>query len=284
MRRPRLVAAGSTVAGALAAYGLLFGQAKLARRAIGVTDARPPSADGLYGPDTPVEPVRLLLLGDSAAVGYGMDRAEQTPPFMLGTGLAHVLDRPVEVRSLAVVGAKTADVLDEQLPRIGDYAPHVTVIIVGTNDVTHQVPLRVSARQLGRVVEELVELGSEVVVGTTPDLGTIRPIMQPLRTWAQRQSRELARRQSPAVREAGGHPVPLAHLLGDLFRDRYDVMFGFDRFHPSEAGYANMVSVLLPAVAAAIGGREAHDSAQHLVRPSRRWHLPLRRGSDRQKA
>jgi len=277
MRRPRLVAAAAAGVGSLAAYGLLFGEAQLARRAIGVTEARPPSADGLYGPDSPVEPLRLLILGDSAAVGYGMDRAEQTPSAMLGMGLAHVLDRPVEVRSLAVVGAKTADVLDEQIPRIGDYAPHVTVIVVGTNDVTHQVPVRMSARQLGRVVEDLVALGSEVVVGTTPDLGTVRPIKQPLRAWAQKLSRDLARRQSVAVTAAGGRAVPLASMLGDLFRERYDVMFGVDRFHPSEAGYANMVSVLLPAVAASIGGREAHATARDLVKPSRRWHLPLRR-------
>ena len=256
----------------------MFGEAKLARRAIGTTDARPPSADGFYGPDSTIEPLRVLVLGDSAAVGYGMDRAEQTPPAMLGMGLAHVLDRPVEIRSLAVVGAKTIDVLDEQMPLIGDYAPDVTVIVVGTNDITHQVPTRVSARQLAKITEDLIAAGSEVVVGTVPDLGTIRPIMQPLRAWARRLSRELAHRQSVAVTAAGGRAVLMGSLLGDLFRDRYDDMFGVDRFHPSEAGYANMVSVLLPAAAAAVGGREAHSSARDLVRPStRRWHLSLRR-------
>lgn len=276
MPRPRLVAAAA-LGGSLTLYGFLFGEAQLARRAIGTTDARPPSADDLYGVDGPGRPLRLLVLGDSAAVGYGMERAEQTPPAMLGSGLAHVLDRQVEVRSLAVVGARTVDVLDEQLPLIGEFVPDVTVIVVGTNDVTHQVPVRVSARQLGRVVEELVEMGSEVVVGTTPDLGTIKPIKQPLRAWARHQSRDLARRQQVAVTAAGGRAVPLGSLLGGLFSERYDVMFGVDRFHPSEAGYAHMVSVLLPAVAAVIGGREAHATARDLVRPSRRWHVPLRR-------
>ena len=277
MSRRRATAAAAAMGGTLFTYGLLFGEARLARRAIGTSDARPPSADGFYGPDTPVEALRVLILGDSAAVGYGMDRAEQTPPAMLGMGLAHVLDRPVEVKSLAVVGAKTIDVLEHQIPLIGDYSPQVTVIVVGTNDITHQVPTRVSARQLAKVVTELIELDSEVVVGTVPDLGTIKPIMQPLRAWAKRLSRELARRQSVAVTAAGGRAVPMGNLLGDLFRERYDDMFGVDRFHPSEAGYANMVSVLLPAAAAAVAGREAQSSARDLVMPARRWHLPLRR-------
>ena len=279
MPRPRKVAAVAAVGGGLVTgiYGFLFGEALLARRAIGTTDARPPTPDGVYGPDISREPIRLAVLGDSAAVGYGMERADQTPPAMLGYGLAHILDAPVEVRSWAVVGAKTVDVLESQLDLMGDYAPHVTVIVIGTNDVTHQVPVWSSVRQLGQVVKRLVDEGSEVVVGTVPDLGTIKPIKQPLRAYARQRSRVLARRQSNIVIAYGGRAVPLASLLGRLFTERHEVMFGIDRFHPSEAGYANMVSVLLPAVAASVGGREAHDTAREVVRQSRRWHQRLRR-------
>lgn len=230
-------------------YGFLVGEALLARRAIGVTDARPPSPDGIYGADSPGDPIVVVVLGDSAAVGYGMERADATPPAMVGIGLAHVLDAQVDVRSLAVVGAKASD-LDAQIDLIGDVRPDLAVIIVGTNDVTHQVSPRTSANQLGRVVERLVDLGTEVVVGTCPDLGTIQPIKQPLRSVARSLSRTLARRQTVAVVEAGGRAVSLGGLLGVLFMAERDAMFGVDRFHPSERGYANMVSVLVPALAA----------------------------------
>jgi lysophospholipase L1-like esterase len=232
-------------------YGFLIGEAMLARRAIGTTDDRPPSPDGVYGDDHPGEPVRLLVLGDSAAVGYGMDTAEATPPAMLGLGLAHVTGAPVEVRSRAVVGARTADVM-AQIDQEIDWEPHVAVIVIGTNDVTNRVAPATSARQLGDVVRRLVDAGCEVVVGTTPDLGSIRPIMQPLRAVAQRWSRNLARQQTIAVVGAGGRAVSLADLLGNLFVENRDIMFGTDRFHPSETGYANMVSVLVPAVAASL--------------------------------
>src|SRR5690606_24031746 len=49
-----------------------------------------------------------------------------------------------------------------------------------------------------------------------------------------------------------GRAVSLGGLLGDLFIQNRDIMFGLDRFHPSETGYANMVSVLVPAVAASL--------------------------------
>ena len=136
-----------------------------------------------------------------------------------------------------------------------DWEPHVAVIIVGTNDVTHQVPPTTSARLLAESVRRLVESGCEVVVGTTPDLGSVRPIMQPLRAVAQRWSRRLARKQTMAVVGAGGRAVSLGDLLGNLFTENRDIMFGLDRFHPSETGYANMVSVMVPAVAASLRER-----------------------------
>lgn len=267
MPRPRTVAAAAAAGGGIALsalYGFLAGEAVLARRAIGPADARPPSADGLYGDDLPGRTIRCLVLGDSAAVGYGMDHADGTPPAMIGIGLSHVLDVQVEIRSLAVVGARTSD-LDAQIDRLDGFAPEVTVIVVGTNDVTHRVAPGASARQLGAAVTRLVGLGSEVVVGTCPDLGTVQPIKQPLRAVARTLSRALARRQTVATVESGGRAVSLGGLLGALFTEKRELMFGPDSFHPSETGYANMVSVLIPAIAASM--RERDRTAAYSGRP-----------------
>ena len=188
MRAPNKIASQVAVGGlaAVAGYwGVVFGEIVVAKRAIGVTDARPPRADGVYGEDLPRDPVRCLVLGDSAAVGYGMSRADATPPAMLGIGLAHVLDAQVEIRSEAVVGAVTSDLRD-QIEAAGDFDPDLVVIIIGTNDVTHRVPAYQSTRLLGSAVRRLVDGGAQVVVGTCPDLGTVRPIPQPLRWIARR--------------------------------------------------------------------------------------------------
>ena len=49
--------------------------------------------------------------------------------------------------------------------------------------------------------------------------------------------------------------VSLGDLLGPVFDEKYDLMFGADRFHPSATGYANMASVLVPSMVAAIRER-----------------------------
>jgi lysophospholipase L1-like esterase len=247
-----LVGGGATFSGF---YAFLIGEAMLARRAIGTTDERPPSPDGVYGDDLPGRTIRVLVLGDSAAIGYGMVTADSTPSGMIGLGLAHVMDAPVEVRCVAVVGAQTSDLMG-QIDLDIESRPDIAVIVVGVNDVTHQVSPRTSARRLGEAVERLVAAGCEVVVGTCPDLGTVKPIHQPLRAVAKSWSRRIARRQLIATVEAGGRAVSLAGLLGPLFIEKRDLMFGPDRFHPSKLGYANMVSVLLPALAASLREKE----------------------------
>ena len=266
MPRPRRIAAtaiigsGATLSGF---YGFLIGEAMLARRVIGTTDARPPSPDGIYGEDLPGRTVRLLVLGDSAAVGYGVTRSDATPSGMLAIGLAHVLGAQVDVKCRAVVGAQTSDLMAQidSIDELDDWEPHVAVIIVGANDVTHQVPPRTSARLLAEATRRLVAADCEVVVGTTPDLGTVKPIPQPLRAVARAWSRHLARRQTVALVEAGGRAVSLGGLLGKVFDEKRDIMFGADRFHPSEAGYASMVSVLVPAVVASL--REKQRTAAY---------------------
>ncbi|WP_375000349.1 SGNH/GDSL hydrolase family protein [Aeromicrobium sp. CTD01-1L150] len=263
MRSIRKAAIQAAVGGGavLTGYqGMLIAQALIAKRAIGVTDARPPRPEGIYGDDLPGAPLRVLVLGDSAAVGYGMHTADATPPAMIGISLAHVLDRPVDVRSEAVVGAQTSD-LREQIDVGLEHEPDLVVIIVGTNDVTHRVPAYASTRLLAAAVSRLVEADAQVVVGTCPDLGTVEPIPQPLRHVARRKSRSLARKQTVAVVRAGGRAVSLGDLLGPVFAERSDVMFGDDRFHPSETGYANMVSALVPSLAAAWRERDRELAA-----------------------
>ena len=124
---------------------------------------------------------------------------------------------------------------------------------LGANDVTHVVRPQVSARLLAEAVRRLREAGTEVVVGTCPDLGTVKPLGPPLRQYARRMSRELAAAQDICVREAGGRPVPLGILLGPAFDADPELYFSDDRFHPSTAGYVACARALLPEVLAAAG-------------------------------
>src|SRR5690606_35292951 len=57
--------------------------------------------------------------------------------------------------------------------------PEVAIIMIGANDVKERLDRAASVRVLSETVSHLVELGTEVVVGTCPDLGSVRPSRHP---------------------------------------------------------------------------------------------------------
>jgi len=240
------------VASSVALYGLLFAQAHVARRTIGNAVGRPPTPSGWYGHGRPGPAVRIALLGDSSAAGYGVAHVRETPGAILASGVAEAADRRVHLVSVAAVGAQSKD-LQAQVERVLERAPHVAVIFIGANDVTHAVPPRTSARLLAAALDRLRGAGVEVVVATCPDLGTIEPLAPPLRQLARSWSRRLAAAQATVTVEAGGLAVALASVLTPEFTRLSEVLFGPDRFHPSAQGYGRMAAVVLPTVLAALG-------------------------------
>ncbi|MEO3812135.1 SGNH/GDSL hydrolase family protein [Sphaerisporangium sp. B11E5] len=260
------VGGGGVTALGVAVYGLLQVEALIARKSIGTRYGMDgPPADGLYGewhdPRDPGDPgaeasrpIRLVMLGDSTAVGLGMDGPETTPGVVIARGLAEVSGRPVKLGVHGRSGSVSADLV-WQVDRALKAEPDVVVIFVGANDVTTKTKPAHAVRHLQKAVRRLREAGAEVVVGTCPDLGTVRPIGQPLRWMTRVWSRQLAAAQTVGVIEEGGRTVAFADLLGPEFASYPGEMFGPDRFHPSARGYERAAHAVLPSVCAALGLR-----------------------------
>ncbi len=245
-----LVAVGAATA-ALAGRDLLRRQAAQARTRIGKPlGEQAPHADRVWQRKRHGEPIRLVLLGDSIAAGLGAERRKQTLGGRLAKGLAQRAGRPVLLHTAAVVGSESSALADQVsgLPEAWD--PDVAVIVVGGNDVTHRVPISESVAHLTDAITALRARGATVVVGTCPDLGALRAVAQPLRTFASAASRQLAAAQARAAARAGAVAVSLHRVVGPVFHTRPDEMFSVDGFHPSALGYRRTADALLPAVSA----------------------------------
>ena len=258
-----LAGLGGMVVSALLARHLIRSQAQLARRAIGKPlGEQAHMADKVYKKKYG-DPVDLLLLGDSIAAGLGADKPKHTLGAQLARRLAHRTTRAVRLHTAAHVGSETS-MLRAQLAALpAGYVADVAVIVVGGNDVTHRVRTSVSKHHLAEAVRSLREEGTEVVVGTCPDLGALTAVPQPLRTLGRIASRQLAAAQREVVTELGGRAVSLADVVGPFFLAQPDQMFALDRFHPSSAGYRRTAKAILPSVLAALGHEEALPHGHH---------------------
>ena len=252
------VAAAASFGVAVGARMLLTRQAAVARRRIGKPLGElAPRSDRVWRKSLTGDVVELLVLGDSIAAGLGADRRKDTLGARLAKGLASRLGRPVRLRTAAIVGSESS-ALAEQIDGLPtDYVADVAVIVVGGNDVTHRIPVSVSAEHLRAAITRLRARGTPVVVGTCPDLGALRPVPQPLRILGSQMSRQLAAAQAAAAESAGATAVSLRNAVGAVFFDQPDEMFGVDRFHPSALGYRRTAEALLPVVVAAVEGRRA---------------------------
>lgn len=261
-QRPAVVAAVGTLAAAgiffLGGRAMLVRQAAVARRRIGKPfedDAL--DADRVWGERFDGPSLELVVFGDSIAAGLGAERRKDT----LGARLARVERRPVRLRTAAVVGAESS-MLRSQIDGLpAGYRPDVAVIVVGGNDVTHPVPVSTSVAHLDEAIGRLQDLGAAVVVGTCPDLGSLRPVPQPLRALGARLSRHLADAQAEAVARRNARAVSLRRAVGPFFVTQPDEMFSLDRFHPSALGYRRTAEALLPAVRAAFAETPATATA-----------------------
>ena len=243
---------GAAAALAAGFAGLIYGEVKLAERRIPKANTLPPeSNDTIWaaaGVSRTRPPIRIAMLGDSTAAGYGVFRDRDTPGARLAIGISEAARRPVHLTNVAVV-------------------------MIGANDVTERTKPALAVSFLEETVRRLRALGAEVIVGTCPDLGTIRPLAQPLRAYARHLSRDMAKEQTVAVVRAGGRTVSLGDLLGPLFM-RHRELFAEDQFHPSAAGYAEAASAVLPSCLDALGLRTRARSASAFttrrVKPARK--------------
>ena len=244
-------AAVTAIAGAAGGATLLAAEAVLARaRRYAKPDLHLAMRSSIGSPDAP--PLRLVLLGDSTALGVGAEHLAQT----VGGRLGHLLaerstKRRVELSSVAVSGSRAAD-LDTQVSRalVGAH-PDVAVIMIGSSDALRPTRSTDAAEYLAMAVRRLRAAEVPVVVGTCPDLGAVRAFAPPLRQILGWRGRRLARAQLAAVRAVGGVPVDLARRTGAVFRADAGT-YCHDKYHPSADGYRLWAHALLPAVTEAM--------------------------------
>lgn len=207
--------------------------------------------------DLSAPPIRLVLLGDSSALGVGVDRVAET----VGGRLAELLSadesggargRRVELSSVAVSGSRSTDLATQVARALLGEPADLALILVGANDVLRLHRPAQSAAHLAAAVRRLVDSGAVVVVGTCPDLGAVRAFAPPLRQLVGLLGRQMARAQTEAVLAAGGVPVDLATATGPVFRADAGTLCR-DGFHPSADGYRVWAHALHPAVIEALG-------------------------------
>ncbi|HCF6874151.1 TPA: SGNH/GDSL hydrolase family protein [Pseudomonas aeruginosa] len=193
---------------------------------------RLPEAEGERRGDAGQGPeLRLLVVGDSAAAGVGVQNQEEALTGKLVARLA--VNHRVSWRLLAESGVNTNELL-QMLERASPEPFDVAVVSVGVNDVTSSVAARDWASQQGRLIDLLEwRFGvRQIVLSPVPPMHAFPALPQPLRWFLGSRARrfnlllaELVSRRHLCTLLAGKFPL-VAGLMAD------------DGFHPGPAIYS----------------------------------------------
>ena len=247
---------------AVPVLGLFVGQAVLLSRRFGESPALAPvditvtPSGGVLVSETTVE---LAAFGDSAMAGVGVHHADDSLPVQLAQRVADATGRPVHVVGYAVSGARTIDVLTQQLPRVRR-TPDVSVLVVGTNDVTGVTPAATLARSLRTLLDGLVALGAPVVMSSLPEFRAMRLVPHPLLEAVLGYAAVVSSVQRhEAARQPHVRYVDVRAAVGPEFINDTRTMSA-DSFHPSAAGYGQIADVLLPGLLSVLGTARSSET------------------------
>lgn len=174
---------------------------------------------------------RLLILGDSTAVGTGASSGRSS---IAGLIAAEHPDWTIVNRGID--GAKFAD-LPGQLPPASEHYDTV-LIICGGNDVIRLTSEDVLRRSVREIAERSRSLAPRVILMPPGNVGSAPFFYAPLSWWMSSRARMLHRAVREAADATGAVYVNLyREPEGDPFVRDAQRMNAADGLHPSDAGY-----------------------------------------------
>jgi lysophospholipase L1-like esterase len=200
------------------------------------------AATGGGGPRT-AKPLRLLVVGDSTAMGTGVPKLEDGVPGQLGRLLVAAPSPVGSVawRAVGRNGATAAEVLAEfGTPAVAAHFD-LAVVMVGWNDALRLRSGGEFTRALGAMLDKLhaASPDARLVVVAPPEFGRFASLPNPLRWALGRHARGLTRRAEQVARRRSA-------VMAPGFDGR---SVASDQFHPDAAGYRTVAEGIVGALA-----------------------------------
>lgn len=189
------------------------------------------------------EPLRVALIGESTAVGVGVERQEQGLGYAFAEALHRRLGRPITIEIFGENGATLRELEERRLPppsASGGF--DLALIVIGVNDTTGLTSGRALKATARRVVETLRARGlREIAFAGIPPIHQFTALPPTMRAVLGTRARYLESVLISALKPSGAHylRVPFAEVASHLAEDG---------FHPSADGYREWAQLLSEAL------------------------------------
>jgi lysophospholipase L1-like esterase len=210
---------------------IVLPQARRLRRDV----PRLPAASPFSGGSRAAGAKRLLVLGDSTAVGAGVEQMTDA----LAGQIARRIPDPVAWRVAGANGLTSQQVREQHLAAALESDADLVVVLVGWNDALRLRPASAFGADLAAILDALRTRnpGARMIVVAPPRFGAFAILPQPLRTVLGAHIAGLTR---AAARVAASHGATLVPGFDG-------VHVASDGFHPDASGYAGLAEAVVAA-------------------------------------
>jgi len=203
------------------------------RRLRRVTPILPPAALPWSGTLDGPAPLRLLVLGDSTAVGVGAGSQDDALPGSLARELHSRWNRGVEWTAIGESGATSRDLVERFLPTALESRYNFVFLTIGANDALAIRTRAAFVRDVRSILTALRERNPDatLMMSSLPAFYRFELLPQPLKRRLYTHSSSLEAGARNLVSDFGNafmSPKPPPYTEG---------FFATDLFHPSAIGY-----------------------------------------------
>jgi lysophospholipase L1-like esterase len=178
-------------------------------------------------------PITFVVLGDSAAYGTG-DVMKANRPLGWTYRIAQAIETPLSYLNLARPGAKSREILEDQLPIAIGLKPDIAVVVVGGNDMlrNNYSPQRLR-ENLHEVFARFSALGTEIITLQLHDPSKIIRLPKPLEGALMKRVDSVNRVYEELAKKFSIIEIKARDIKGVEDRKNWHV----DRLHPGPRGH-----------------------------------------------
>jgi acyl-CoA thioesterase I len=182
--------------------------------------------------------LRYIAAGDSTAVGVGASSIENTYTYKVAEFLG--IDNKVIHTNISVSGARTDDLIKNQIDKIEKFNPDIVTISIGANDITNLRNEETIYRNY-QIIKDRLEKSTKATIYITniPNLGNAK--LLPL--WFRKFIDKEAVKTNKSLKSLESKRFRIINIHDEI--PHSPETFAKDFFHPSDLGYQNWTNIFL---------------------------------------
>ncbi len=183
--------------------------------------------------------IKIVFLGDSLTAGVGASSFQNTYPYLVAEKISQIEKVPVEVINLGTPGAKTIDVLNNQIKIANEFQPNKIYVFIGINDMHNRISINKMKNNLEKIITSLNLDKKNIYLINIPYLGSFLPPYKIYFDWQTKKYNQMF----SDLKNTGVNFVDLfSRTKNNFYND--PTLYSTDLFHPNDNGYGFLANII----------------------------------------